>query len=160
MCARALAQRKSGIYNQSGSLHIIYRAAASGILGYAHACVMKGVVNLRREMQSRVRQCFSVIVRSDYYVLARFLFPLSFTVIAVDIGEQVSMEHRWDILFGPWSSNHGYSCLLCLCFAASPHFDIIRLHSFPHKELDIGMPQFNLPCLTLCPSKLQSFQNL
>ncbi|CAI8026760.1 Progressive ankylosis protein homolog [Geodia barretti] len=51
---------------------------------------MKGVVNLRRGlgMQSRIRQWFSVIVRSDYYVLTRFLFPLSFTVIAVDIGEQ------------------------------------------------------------------------
>ena len=26
---------------------------------------------------------------NDYLVLARFLFPLSFTVIAVDVGEQV-----------------------------------------------------------------------
>ena len=45
---------------------------------------MKGVVKMRI-----ILQCFSLVAKSDYYVLTRFLFPLSFTVIAVDIGEQV-----------------------------------------------------------------------
>ena len=152
--ARYRAKKKAWLSPRHMAIEIIivYNYIECAFLGYAHACVMKGVVNLRRGlgMQSRIRQWFSVIVRSDYYVLTRFLFPLSFTVIAVDIGEQVSWSPG-DILFGPCASYFWVDCLLCLCFATSPRFDIIWLRSFPHKELDIGMPQFNPPSHTISP---------
>ena len=41
-----------------------------------------------------LQRWLSLVAKSDYYTLTRFLFPLSFTVIAVDIGEQVSCITR------------------------------------------------------------------
>lgn len=66
--------------------------------GVAQSYFTYGVVNSLEDIFDMIQRWWSShIVKNDYYLLTRFLFPLSFTVIAVDIAEQVRTQLLYNI---------------------------------------------------------------